>query len=69
MRAKQLESTPDGLVHLQLPKGVLLILTVEQYVEALNRGKAYRRALLRARYHERTLAKHEAGRLAWIAKE
>jgi hypothetical protein len=68
MNATRLKSA-DGLVRLQLPKGVLLILTPEQYVAALQRGKAERRQERRRRHHERLQARQEAATLAWLRDE
>lgn len=69
MEARRLESTDSGYVHLQLAKGVLLLLPIDDYIAALKRGKAYRRAIRRAARLEALAAQREAAALDWIEKE
>jgi hypothetical protein len=64
--AARLKDSGHHDVRLQLSKGVLLILTIEEYVQGLKRGKAERRAQRRQAHQARTQAGEEAGRLAWI---
>jgi hypothetical protein len=66
MRATRLKSGAERTVRLELAKGVLCILTLEQYVEGLNKGKAERRAARRAQHAQRTMGREDARRLDWI---
>lgn len=67
MRAARLKAAPgDGYVRLTLAKGVQLILTVDEYVNALNRGKAEQRTKRRLAQQQQTQARREAKSLAWI---
>jgi hypothetical protein len=56
----------DGLVHIALGNGVLLVLTVETFVAGLQAGKMARRQARRARHQQRLQARAEAQTLAWI---
>jgi len=44
MDAQRLPDAPDGLIRLRLPKGMLLVLTPQEWRAGLKRGKAERRA-------------------------
>jgi len=44
MRVRRLKEAGCDLVRLQLPKGVLAVLTVSEYLRALRRGKMEKRA-------------------------
>lgn len=68
MKATRLKETSTTEVRLLLGKGVLLILTVDEYVRALNKGKAERRAQRRARHQQQLQAQQEAQALTWITK-
>lgn len=56
----------DGRIRLRLPKGTILVLTVDEYRRAVKRGKAEYRARQQAAREEADHAKHEAKRLDWI---
>jgi len=66
MRTARLKDSPDQWVRLELAKGVLLLLTQDEYVTALQRGKAERRAVAHAKRLAQTNATQEAKRLQWI---
>jgi hypothetical protein len=66
MRATRLKGQGGGEIRLVLPKGVLVILTTDEYVRALNRGKAVRRAERQARHLAQHQARRDAERLAWV---
>lgn len=44
MNAIRLKGSRDTYVRLRLPKGVLVVLPMDQYIAGLQRGKAERRA-------------------------
>ena len=69
MRITRNSTTGNGYVRLILAKGVLVILTVEEYARALYRGKIERRAQRRQRHNIQAQARQDAARLAWIEKE
>lgn len=56
----------NGHILITLPKGAILVLTVDEFRLALQRGKARRRALQRAARIARQHAKNEADTLTWI---
>jgi hypothetical protein len=66
MRTARRTDSPDQWIRLELAKGVLLLLTQDEYVTALQRGKAERRAVARAKRLAQTNATQEAKRLQWI---
>jgi hypothetical protein len=66
MHATRLKRQGTGDVRLLLPKGVLVILTTDEYVRALGRGKAVRRAERQARHLAQHQARRDAETLAWI---
>lgn len=53
-------------VTLELSKGVLCILSVQEYRTGLFRGKIHRRAKRRAKHGARLKATLEAQKLGWI---
>jgi hypothetical protein len=59
----------DAWVRLHLHKGVILVLTLEEYATALYRGKMERRAQRRALHAQQTQARRDSTVLAWIEKE
>jgi hypothetical protein len=65
---RRLKEGVDPWVRLQLPKGVLVVLTFEEYATALYRGKMERRAHRRARHTQQTQATQEASALVWITQ-
>lgn len=56
----------NGHIIVRLPKGAILVLTVEEYRLALKRGKARRRALQRAARIAQQHGSNEAAILDWI---
>src|SRR5215470_9573672 len=66
MRVTRLKEGVDPWVRLQMSKGVLVVLTFEEYATALYRGKMERRAHRRARHGQLTQAQQDATALAWI---
>jgi hypothetical protein len=68
MKATRLkDGTVDGYIRLRLPRGVLLVLPVTQYVAGLRRGKAERRAQRFATHSHDTQVTYEPQ--AWTTKE
>lgn len=68
MNATRLKDCKSKFIRLRLGKGVLLILTLEEYVTALQRGKMERRAARRQAHMAQTETRREADALAWITK-
>jgi hypothetical protein len=60
------EISADGLIRLRLPRGTLVVLTSHEFVRALKRGKAERRAADHTARVQQTSAKGEAQSLDWI---
>jgi hypothetical protein len=69
MRTPRLPESADGLVRLPVGKGAVLILTVDEYVRGLNRGKQERRAASRTTHVDKQRADRDAHTLAWITAE
>jgi hypothetical protein len=68
MQATRLKGGQDAFVRLRLPKGVLVVLTLDEYATALYRGKMERRAQRRALHAHQLSVQQEATALAWITK-
>lgn len=68
MNVTRLKQRQDAFVRLRLPKGVLVVLTVNEYTTALYRGKMERRAQRRARHAQQHGARRDAAALAWITQ-
>jgi hypothetical protein len=67
MRAARRKDQQQGeFVTLELSKGVLCIIPVEQYRAGLFRGKMHKRAQRRAKHIARLKARAEAQQLGWI---
>ena len=68
MDAKRLKGIGDGFVRLRLPKGLLLILPVDQYVAGLRHGKTERRAQRFANHNAEHHAEVAYEPQAWTTK-
>jgi hypothetical protein len=66
MHATRLKDTGHVLVRLRLHKGVLVVLTNDEYIRGLARGKAERRAARRQASLAHRQAVQEGQTLAWI---
>jgi hypothetical protein len=70
MDARHVDVTGEGgLIRLTLPRGVLVILTPQEFARALKRGKSGRRAASHAARVQQTHARDEAQTLGWIGDE
>ncbi len=56
----------DGYVHLDVGKGCVAILRAAEWYAAIDRGKAYTRAMQQAARERHAQAEQDANRLAWI---
>ena len=68
MNVRRLKEGGDPWVRLQMAKGVLVVLTFEEYATALYRGKMERRAHRRARHGQQAQARQDATALAWVTQ-
>jgi hypothetical protein len=66
VKAARRVSETDDVVRLDLPCGVLLILSTDQYRQGLRRGKAERRAQRLAARMAKRQATGESATLAWV---
>jgi hypothetical protein len=69
MHVRRRKDGQSPWVRLQLHKGVILVLTLEEYAIALSRGKMERRAQRRALHAQQAQARRDRTVLAWIEKE
>jgi len=61
------EQGDDGLIRVRLPRGIVVVLTPQEFARAVQRGKTERRAAAHAHRTQQMKAREEAQALGWIS--